>query len=159
MRCDTLMGSLVFISSPPLKLSQANQPLAAPWIPLGKNRGNSGISWMRKWRRMPKRTTVALIATDVLRFVKGSPNFGPTNPAAFSLTCALVCSKSHHRCLAIITMLLNPALTLTPLSFPRPTHSYTSTDSRISAILAAAPTPPRPALLVHIALSWLCRSH
>lgn len=27
-------------------LSQANQPLAAPRIPLGKNGGNSGISWM-----------------------------------------------------------------------------------------------------------------
>lgn len=35
---------------------------------------------MGKWRRVPKRTSVALIATDVLRSVKGGPNFGPTDP-------------------------------------------------------------------------------
>lgn len=44
MRCDMLMGSLLFISSEPLMLSQANQPLAAPRSPLGKNRGILGLA-------------------------------------------------------------------------------------------------------------------
>lgn len=44
MRRDMLMGSLLFICSPPLMLSQANQPLAAPRTPLGKNTGILGLA-------------------------------------------------------------------------------------------------------------------
>lgn len=43
-RCDMLMASLLFICSPPLMLSQAHQPLAAPRSPLGKNRGILGLA-------------------------------------------------------------------------------------------------------------------
>lgn len=74
MRCDTLMGSLLFICSPPLMLSQANQPLAAPRSPLGKNRGILGLAGPG----IAKTTTVALIAKNVLSFVRESPNFGAT---------------------------------------------------------------------------------
>lgn len=93
-------------------------------------------------------------------------------------------SKSHSGCLPIIMMLLNPSLKLTLLSFslvlypPLPASTFLSfylslslslytlgpslTLSERSVDHPKRPVPqflPPAALLVRMALSWLCRSH